>query len=232
MTSATLSSIYLNQRCVWKGLTPSPWTNYHHLSSRTLGSSPFHNARCIVSHALNMSGGQWDGPGELNLAHKMEPVIKLWESVPQPVKNFPWSKALRSFIQLIFDLVYAVAKYLCIPLMAVSSLSEMSYCAHERKMILIPIPLFLGIAVADVLKDTAIELSPDLKEGQFPWHLLSMVIFFTLLKLPGPFYPYWGRIFIPHFANGGLWRCLWFGFWWYRRPRDASKTSIDENQSE
>ncbi|KAJ8513986.1 hypothetical protein OPV22_004420 [Ensete ventricosum] len=57
-------------------------------------------------------------------------------------------------------------------------------------------------------KNTAEEvLLSDLKEEGFPGHLLLIVNFFTLLKLPGPYYPYRGRILIPHFANGGC--CLY-----------------------
>lgn len=62
-----------------------------------------------------------------------------------------------------------------------------------------------------------------------PWHLIAIGIFFTLLKLPGPYYPYWGRIFIPHLANGALWRTLWLAFMWYRRPNTPSETTITDS---
>ena len=59
----------------------------------------------------------------------------------------------------------------------------------------------------------------DFQDAEVPWHLIAIAIFFTLIKLPGPYYPYWGRIFIPHFANGALLRTLWFMFLWYKRPK-------------
>lgn len=62
----------------------------------------------------------------------------------------------------------------------------------------------------------------NFQEAQVPWHLIAIAIFFTLIKLPGPYYPYWGRILIPNIANGGLLRTLWFTFLWYRRPRKAA----------
>ncbi|XP_058080769.1 uncharacterized protein LOC131228953 [Magnolia sinica] len=219
----------------FKGLPLLPQTHYCVLSTRQQRLSHIKNTRCIVSLAANMAAGQSDGPDKLNLDRSLEVVRKLWDSLPQPVKSFPWTKTFSNFAHIILELVYAVTKYLCLPLLAVSSLSEMSYCAQERKMILIPIPLLAGIAVAGVLKDTAIELSPELKEEEFPWHLLAIAVFFTLLKLPGPYYPYWGRILVPHFANGGLWRTLWFAFLWYRRPRESLRTafgtSVDESHS-
>lgn len=204
----------------FKGLPLLPQTCCTIPSSRLLGFPRVHNTRLVIPHAANMAAGQSDGPGKLNLDRSMEVVQAAWESMPQPVKNFPWIKAFESFTRIILELVYVVAKYLSVPLLAVSSLSEMSYCAQERKLILVPIPLAAGFSIAGVLKDTAMELSPELKKEDLPWHLLLIAVFFIVLKLLGPHYPYWARIFVPHFANGGLWRTLWFVFLWFRRPRE------------
>ncbi|CAN6460040.1 unnamed protein product [Victoria cruziana] len=194
----------------------------------------FQNLRYTVHCAVNSALGPIEGPEKFNFSQVADAAKNLWEGCPQPVKMFPWKKALLSYVNLIFGLAYGVAKYLSIPLLAISSLSEMSYCAHEKKMKLIPIPLFAGAVMAGILKNSLVEASQDLEEEDFPWHLLAIAIFFLLLKLLGPYYPYWGRIFIPHFANGGLWRILWFTFIWYRRPQESSKkmdTSLGNNQS-
>ncbi|XP_043722632.1 uncharacterized protein LOC122669834 isoform X2 [Telopea speciosissima] len=205
------------------------------LNSRPHGYHQFQNTRSTVSCTINMAAGQSDGPKKMNLDQAIEKARKIWESFPEPVRRFPWTRALENFIQFNLDLVYAVAKYLSVPFLVVSTLSEMSYCAHERKMRLIPIPILAGIAVAGVLRETALEISPSLKVAEYPWHLLAIAIFFTLLKLPGPYYPYWGRILIPHFANGGLFSILWFAFLWYRRPQGEETlqhTSPDGTHSE
>lgn len=110
-----------------------------------------------------MSAGQSDDPGKTKLEHLLDPAMKLWDSTPPPVKSFPWSRAFDNFIQLILDLILAVVKYLSVPLLLVSSLSEMSYCAYQKKLILVPVPLLIGIAVAGVLRQTALDLSPRLK---------------------------------------------------------------------
>lgn len=182
--------------------------------------------------AINMAAGRSNDPEKTNLDHLMDKARKLWESSPQPVKSFPWNRTLDNFIQLTLDLILAVVKYLSVPLLVVTSLSEMSYCAHERKLKLVPFPIFLGIAVAGVLRQTALDISPLLKDAEVPWHLICIATFFTLLKLPGPYYPYWGRIFIPHFANGGLFRTLWFALLWYRRPQKASRTTLSHDSEE
>ncbi|KAF8377490.1 hypothetical protein HHK36_030870 [Tetracentron sinense] len=206
-------------------------------SSRPHGLCSFQNTRSIILCTINMTAGGSDDSRKINLDRILDKPRQFLESFPQPVKSFPWIRALENFVQLILDLICAVIKYLCVPMLAVSSLSEMSYSAHERKLFLVPFPLLAGIAVAGVLRDTALELSPLLKEAEVPWHLIVIAIAFTLLKLPGPYYPYWGRIFIPHFANGGLFRTLWFVFLWFRRPREVSgtklqQTSVDGSHSE
>ncbi|KAF4372036.1 hypothetical protein G4B88_001536 [Cannabis sativa] len=115
--------------------------------------------------AMNMAAGQSSNDsGKTKFDQLMEKARKLWEGFPQPVKNFPWNRAFDNFIQLTLDLILAVFKYLSVPLLAVSSLSEMSYCAHERKLKLVPFPLFIGITLAGVLRQTALEISPLLKK--------------------------------------------------------------------
>ncbi|XP_015946702.1 uncharacterized protein LOC127739563 [Arachis duranensis] len=177
---------------------------------------------CVMN---NMSAQQSDDHGKIKLNQLRDKAQRLWDSSPEPVKKFPWNRALDNFIQLILDLVLAVVKYLAVPVFIVTSISELSYCGHERKLALVPIPFLFGVAVAGVLKKTALELSPRLKDAEVPWHLLAIAIFFTLIKLPGPYYPYWGRIIIPHFVNGVLLRTLWFAIMWYRRPQKALKIS-------
>ncbi|KAK8480511.1 hypothetical protein V6N13_124166 [Hibiscus sabdariffa] len=177
------------------------------------------NTKPTICSAINMATGQSGDPEKINFEHIIEKARRLWDSSPQPVKRFPWNRAFENFVQLILDLVLAVVKYLSAPVLAVSSLSEMSYCAHQRKLTIIPVPLLIGFVLAGVLKETALELSPLLKDAEIPWHLIAIAIFFTLIKLPGPYYPYWGRIFIPHIANGALLRTLWLMYLGYRRSK-------------
>ena len=99
----------------------------------------------------------------------------MWDSSPLPMKRFPWNRALDNFVQLILDLIMAVVKYLSLPLMAVSSLSEMSYSAHERKLTIIPVPLLIGFVLMGFLKETALELSPLLKVCIFASHSKRML---------------------------------------------------------
>lgn len=121
------------------------------------------STKLVVCSAMNMAADQSGGSGKFNLGCTFETARQLWDNAPQPVKRFPWSRALDNFIQLILDLALAVLKCLCVPVLGVSSLSEMSYCAHERKLALLPVPLLIGFVLVGFLQDTALELSPLLK---------------------------------------------------------------------
>lgn len=186
-------------------------------SDRSRGLCIFQTTQSIVSCSMNMSAAESDDPRKMNLDRAMDSARTVWESFPEPVKTFPWAKVAVNFLQLLADLVFVVVKYLSVPVLAITSLSEMSYSAHERKMAFIPVPMLAGILVAGVFNGTFLELSPTLKEARFPYHLVAIALFFLLLKLPGPYYPFWGRILIPHFANGGLLWTLWLSFQWNRK---------------
>lgn len=175
----------------------------------------YRNFKRLVPHAMNMTRGQSGYPEKFSHLY-LEKVKNLWERCPEPIKVFPWDRAYNFFLHRIFMLTFEVAKWMFIPVLFVSSLSEIVYCGWQNKELLIPIGMLAGIYLAGVLKETAVELSENLQEGGFPWHLFIIGAFFALIKFPGPYYPYWGRIFLPHFANGGLWRTLWFAHMWHK----------------
>ncbi|KAL5070907.1 hypothetical protein RYX36_021794 [Vicia faba] len=199
--------------------------------SSGLGIKPFYTSQKTnpkISCAINVSAAHSsDDDRKLQFDRLITKARILWDNSPQPVKNFPWNAALGNFIQLVIDLTLAVVKYLYVPVFTVTSISELSYCARQRKLVLVPLPILLGAALAGILKETALEMSPRLRDAEVPWHLIAIAIFFTLIKLPGPYYPYWGRILIPQFANGVLLRALWFAILWYRRPKVLKMSESD-----
>ncbi|XP_009625015.1 uncharacterized protein LOC107766206 [Nicotiana tabacum] len=225
----TMMSLKLNSPAAngFQILRPLTKSNMCILSIRSYGTRPI--ARPRIACNMNIAAGQSDEPHKFNLENIIDRARKLWDSTPTPVKSFPWNRALDNFVQLILDIVLIVTKYLYVPVLVVTSISELSYCAHERKLYITLFPFLVGVAIAGILKSAALESSPSLKNAEVPWHLIAIGFFFTLLKLPGPYYPYWGRIFIPHFANGALFRTLWFAFLWYRRPRKSLEKTLPDS---
>ncbi|KAG6417516.1 hypothetical protein SASPL_119698 [Salvia splendens] len=173
----------------------------------------------LQSLHMDMAANQPCDPKKLSISHIVDTATSLWNTTPRPLKTFPWNKTLNHFIQLVVDLVLAVIRFLAIPVFCTTSITEMSYCAHERKLYLIPLPFLVGVAVAGVLHNAALESSSYLKYAEVPWHLIALLTSFALLKFPGPYYPYWGRIFIPHMANGAILRTLWLLFLWFQKPQ-------------
>lgn len=149
--------------------------------------------------------------------------IKLLEICPEPVRRFPWKKAVWRVIQRLFQPILGVAKQLLIPILAVTFLMDVYYSIAQNKEIFIPIGMLAGCVFAEILKETAVELFQNFKEGGFPWHLLAMALIFSLIKVSGPYYPYWGRIFLPHFANGGLWQTIWLTRNWHKNQSQTTE---------
>ncbi|KAL4394680.1 hypothetical protein AHAS_Ahas02G0176200 [Arachis hypogaea] len=81
-----------------------------------------------------------DDHGKIKLNQLPDNAQKLWNSSPEPVKKFPWNRVLDNFIQLILDLFVDIVKCLLVPMFIVTSISELSYFAHEWKLTLVPIP--------------------------------------------------------------------------------------------
>ncbi|CAN8302931.1 unnamed protein product [Cochlearia groenlandica] len=181
----------------------------------------------FICSAIHMESEHSREPNKLSFDNLLRKARHVWDNSPKPIKDFPWERALGNFVQLVLDLAISVVKLLFVPVFAVSSISEMSYCAHERKLALVPFPLVIGMVVAGVVQKTAFKISPRLKDAEVPWHLIVMMMLFTLVKLPGPYYSYWGRLVIPHFANGVLFRSLWSMFFWYKKTRNTSGQSLE-----
>eukprot|EP01018_Ginkgo_biloba_P006602 Gb_30168 [translate_table: standard] len=188
------------------------------------------NVKIYVPRASSIPTGLSSGPQEIKSFHLESMTIKLWEMCPEPVRVFPWKKACEKVSQRLFNLLVDVAKRLFIPVMVITSLMEIFYSIAQNKELLIPISMLAGCAFAEFFKETATELSQNLKEGGFPWHLLIIGSVFALIKIPGPHYPYWGRIILPHFANGGLWQTIWLAKIWYKKPSKA--TEVESNNGE
>jgi hypothetical protein len=70
-------------------------------------------------------------------------------------------------------------------------------------------------------------LSFYVQEGRVPWHLVALGLLFLALKSITPYLPIWGRISVPHFANGGLWQVISFVNDW--RKNRAEKKTVEQS---
>jgi len=82
---------------------------------------------------------------------------------PEPIRVFPWATAGSLFLQRLLHQFWTVGKWLAIPVLAVSMLSELSYTFMQEKVLIVPAGMIGGIAFAGMMKETAVELSSGME---------------------------------------------------------------------
>ncbi|CAA7048287.1 unnamed protein product [Microthlaspi erraticum] len=168
-------------------LLPTQFTLSYSKNTKDFANEAKAPKRFLLCRSIHMeSEHSGEEPKRLTFDTLLRKTKHVWENSPQPVKDFPWNRAFENFVQLVLDLAISVVKFLFVPVVAVTSISEMSYCAHERKLALVPFPLVFGVVFAGFLQETAFKISPRLKEAEVPWHLIAMMMVFAVVKLPGP----------------------------------------------
>lgn len=144
-----------------------------------------------------------DGPSSQKSGFQRE-FLSLLESTVDAVRIFPWEKVYARFIQRVLDLFWIAAKWLAIPVLALSTLSEFVYTLSAGKDLFIPLGILSGVLVAKIVGKASLEVVKELQDVKTPWPLVVIGLLFILLKLPGPYYPSWAAAFLPHVANAGL----------------------------
>eukprot|EP00252_Welwitschia_mirabilis_P004450 TRINITY_DN14795_c0_g1_i1.p1 TRINITY_DN14795_c0_g1~~TRINITY_DN14795_c0_g1_i1.p1 ORF type:complete len:239 (-),score=28.08 TRINITY_DN14795_c0_g1_i1:150-866(-) len=133
--------------------------------------------------------------------------------MPESMGKFPWKKA---FMKVTAVSIVGAAKFLLVTTLIVTFLNETSFCLMEDKDVFVPIGLFIGCVFAESIKNTALELFENLKDKNSPWYFLTVALASMLIKFLAPFYPYWGRLILPHIANGALWQTIWIIRNWHK----------------
>ncbi|CAM6050727.1 unnamed protein product [Sphagnum compactum] len=169
-----------------------------------------------------------NGGGKIHSA-----LISTWSRVPGPIRGYPWGQASVNFAWRLADLLWVTGKWLAIPVLLVSALSEVSYTLMQEKIFLIPAGMLGGFAFAGMVKETALEMCEALESVQVtevPWHIIVVGFFFLLVKAMGPHFPAWGRVVLPHFANGGLWQTMRLLNQWRRHEARKTKVELDQHK--
>jgi len=112
-------------------------------------------------------------------------------------------------------------------MLAVSVLGELAYTLLLERVLVIPVGMICGIVFAGIMRETALELSPRIEEEQTPRHLIALGLLFVALKFIAPYLPTWGRVSVPHFANGGLWQVITLVNDW--RKKHADRKTVEQS---
>lgn len=129
-----------------------------------------HSRRIIIPQrcSVKTSMAQFSEPEKLKL-HLDIAKERLWESVPNSVKDFPWREAEDKLLHRLILLGQKVLKWSIATLFLFSSLSDFVFAVAKNKELMIPLGLFIGCLVADFLKEILLDFFGN-SEVRFTLH--------------------------------------------------------------
>jgi hypothetical protein len=107
---------------------------------------------------------------------------KLWEAIPDSVKEIPWKKAEKILIERLLFLGQKALKWTLIILFVFSSLSDVIFSISRNQELMIPLGLFVGCLMTDFLKEISRELFRN-TEVYFSMHSSFLPVCFQSLYL-------------------------------------------------
>ncbi|XP_043708141.1 uncharacterized protein LOC122657489 [Telopea speciosissima] len=143
------------------------------------------------------------------MVHMNRFTKRLWASLPEPVKEFPWRKAEDLVLQHLLILGEKALKWSLITVFIFSFLSDVIFAVVRNRELMVPLGLFIGCTIADFLKETSQELFQGTKEEGLRWHLLGIGSLFVLVKFVSVYFTVQGHVFLAHVGNGGLMQVQW-----------------------
>ena len=101
------------------------------------------------------------------------------DKASEPIRAFPWAKAGNVLLRRLLGQLWTVGKWLVIPVLALSVLSELSYTLLQENVLIIPIGMICGIVFAGIMRETALELSPSIEVFPYQSSELNMFRIFS-----------------------------------------------------
>ncbi|XP_022935804.1 uncharacterized protein LOC111442603 [Cucurbita moschata] len=138
-----------------------------------------------------------------NLKEKMQEVM------PEPVKTFPWKDAEKILVERLLFMGKETVKWSVLLFFGVSSLSDFVASIVKNQELLIPIGLFAGVLLTNLLKEISQEVFGNSEDSSFKKQLYGLGSFFVLVKLITYGLTIQVQTFPLHVANGGLMQVLW-----------------------
>ncbi|GLT71888.1 hypothetical protein SLA2020_438750 [Shorea laevis] len=147
---------------------------------------------------------------------------KLWEAIPDPVKEIPWKKAEKILMERLLFVGQKALKWTLTILFVFSSLSDFIFSISRNQELMIPLGLFVGCMMTDFLKEISHELFCNSEEKGLNWQFMGIGCFFVLIKFLSANFLMRERVFLLHVANGGLMQLLWL--WRSLQEREIKAT--------
>lgn len=149
--------------------------------------------------------------GEPNKAKLALGIVKkrLWEAVPEPVKQFQWKKAENILCERLLLLGKKALKWSLVTFFIFSSLSDVVFSTSTNQELMIPFGLLVGNLLTDFFTETLNQFFPVTEGQEQERRLLSISCFFVLVKFVSACFGVKQRVFLLHVGNGGLLQALW-----------------------
>ncbi|ONK76119.1 uncharacterized protein A4U43_C03F24130 [Asparagus officinalis] len=171
--------------------------------------SKSYRRRCSIGCSIKSSSAHFGHSN--NLASYLNTLVdSLRDTYSEKIKEFPWRKARSIASEQFFIFAQKALKWSVVLLFGISFLSDIFIAVSKNRELLIPLGLFIGVTLADFLKESFQELFQNRAEGEgFPRNLLGVGSFFVFVKLLSLCFNVQGRIALSHIGNGGLMQVLW-----------------------
>ncbi|KAH7523775.1 uncharacterized protein LOC107420611 [Ziziphus jujuba] len=136
---------------------------------------------------------------------------KLWEAIPNSVKDLDRKKAVDILVGRLLFLGQKALKWSLMVYLITSSLSDFLFSISRNQELMIPFGLFVGCLIADLLNETCqqvFKFNPS-EEKELDWHFIGISCLFVVVKFMSTYLGIRGQVFFLHVANGGLMQIVW-----------------------
>ncbi|OAY63647.1 hypothetical protein ACMD2_16018 [Ananas comosus] len=158
---------------------------------------------------------------------------RLVSTLPEPIKVFPWKEAKNKVLEQLLVVGEKALKWSLIVLFVVSAALDLYLAISRDRELLIPLGLFVGIALADFLTESLHALfQKTTQDGESPRHLVSIGSFFALVKIISLSLKLPGRVLLSHVGNGGLMQVLWSANKMRKNDNFEESNGVSEPSSE
>lgn len=178
----------------------------HYRASVSIGS---HSRWPFLTHSVKIRAAEHFGEPKNVTGYLDDLVESWWESSPRLLKEFPWKEAKDMVLERLLFIGQKAFKWSIIVLLVVSSVSDMLLAISRNRELMIPVGLFIGVALTDFLKEFLQEyFQRSIKDESFK-HLVGIGLFFVLIKLISLCLEIPRRVLFSHIGNGGLMQVFW-----------------------
>lgn len=193
----------------------------HYRASISMAS---HSRWHFLTRSTKIRAAEHFGQPENATSYLDNLVESLRQTSPKSLKEFPWKEAKDVVQERLLVIGQKALKWSIIVLFVVSSVSDVLQAISSNRELMIPLGLFIGVALADFLKESVHEyFQRSIKDESFK-HLVGIGLFFVLVKILS-LYLEIPRLVLSLIGDGGLMQVFWLS-------KELQHTENMKNQKE